>query len=241
MLLVRTGGIFGVIVSLIVAGIFLFVVRPAINDTTDRAFDTADRIIDNTNQQIEDTQRQVHEATGDLGIEGDYLAAENFSAIVGDLKAELGADAEILDFTANPMGGNVKYRTGDRAAGFQFGTGFDGLQPVKVTLVGSGKLADNVFPIAEAARRRRRQAHRRRREAGRRGLRDPEHDARHDPGHRRDQVDGHRRGRRPPAGLPGRRRRVGPQEDLLDRQGIAPRMGIPTRRPATNGRAARHR
>ncbi len=149
MLLVRTGGIFGVIVSLIVAGIFLFVVRPAINDTTDRAFDTADRIIDNTNQQIEDTQRQVREATGDLGIEGDYLAAANFSAVVGDLKAELGADAEILDFTANPMGGNVKYRTGDRAAGFQFGTGFDGLQPVKVTLVGSGKLADNVFPIAK--------------------------------------------------------------------------------------------
>ena len=149
MLLVRTGGIFGVIVSLIVAGIFLFVVRPAIDDTTDRAFDTADRIIDNTNQQIEDTQRQVREATGDLGLEGDYRAAENFSAVVGDLKAELGADAEILDFTANPMGGNVKYRTGDRAAGFQFGTGFDGLQPVKVTLVGSGKLADNVFPIAK--------------------------------------------------------------------------------------------
>ena len=149
MLLVRTGGIFGVIVSLIVAGIFLFVVRPAINDTTDRAFDTADRIIDNTNQQIEDTQRQVRDATGDLGIEGDYLAAGNFAAVVGDLKAELGADAEILDFTANPMGGNVKYRTGDRAAGFQFGTGFDGLQPVKVTLVGSGKLADNVFPIAK--------------------------------------------------------------------------------------------
>jgi hypothetical protein len=43
----------------------------------------------------------------------------------------------------------VKYRTGDRAAGFQFGTGFDGLEPVKVTLVGSGKLADNVFPIAK--------------------------------------------------------------------------------------------
>ena len=149
MLLVRTGGIFGVIVSLIVAGIFLFVVRPAINDTTDRAFDTADRIIDTTNQQIDDTQRQVREATGDLGIEGDYLAAQNFSAVVGDLKAELGADAEILDFTANPMGGNVKYRTGDRAAGFQFGTGYDGLQPVKVTLVGSGKLADNVFPIAK--------------------------------------------------------------------------------------------
>ena len=59
---------------------------------------------------------------------------------MADIKAELRADAEILDFTANPMGGNVKYRTGDRAAGYQFGTGFDGLQPVKVTLVGSGKL-----------------------------------------------------------------------------------------------------
>ena len=150
MLLVRTGGIFGVIVSLIVAGIFVFVVRPAINDTTDRAFDTADRIIDSTNQQLDDTQRQIHEATNDLDIdiEGDYLAADNFAAAVASIKSELSDDAEILDFTANPMGGNVKYRTGDRAAGFQFGTGFDGLQPVKVTLVGTGKLKDNVFPIS---------------------------------------------------------------------------------------------
>ena len=149
MLLVRTGGIFGVIVSLIVAGIFLFVVRPAINDTTDRAFDTADRIIENTDRQIQDTQRQVAQATGDLDIDGDYLAAENFASVVASVKAEVGRGAELLDFTANPMGGNVKYRTGDRAAGFQFGTGFDGLEPVKVTLVGTGKLADNVFPIAK--------------------------------------------------------------------------------------------
>ena len=150
MLLVRTGGIFGVIVSLIVAAIFFFVVRPAINDTTDRAFDTADRIIDNTNQQIADTQDQVAKATAGLDdIDGDYLATKNFASVVGSIKAELGDDAEILDFTANPMGGNVKYRTGDRAAGFQFGTGFDGLEPVKVTLVGSGKLADNVFPIGK--------------------------------------------------------------------------------------------
>jgi len=149
MLLVRTGGIFGVIVSLIVAAIFLFVVRPAINDTTDRAFDTADRIIEDTNKQLDDTQRQVQQATSDLDIDGDYLAAGNFSAVVAKIKAEVGADGELLDFTANPMGGNVKYRTGDRAAGFQFGTGFDGLEPVKVTLVGSGKLSDNVFPIAK--------------------------------------------------------------------------------------------
>jgi hypothetical protein len=150
MLLVRTGGIFGVIVSLIVAAIFFFVVRPAINDTTDRAFDTADRILDNTNQQIAGTQDQIAKATSGLGdIDGDYLATQNFSSVVDGIKAELGDDAEILDFTANPMGGNVKYRTGDRAAGFQFGTGFDGLEPVKVTLVGSGKLADNVFPIAK--------------------------------------------------------------------------------------------
>lgn len=148
MLLVRTGGIFGVIVSLIVAGIFFFVVRPAINDTTDRAFDTADRIIDNTSRQLDDTERQIQQATGDLDIEGDYLAADNFAAVVAEIKGELSDDAEILDFTANPMGGNVKYRTGDRAAGYQFGTGFDGLQPVKVTLVGTGKLKDNVFPIS---------------------------------------------------------------------------------------------
>ena len=149
MLLVRTGGIFGVIVSLIVAGIFLFVVRPAINDTTDRAFDTADRIIDNTNQQIEDTQRQVARRPATSASTATTSPPRTSPPSSSSLKAELGADAEILDFTANPMGGNVKYRTGDRAAGFQFGTGFDGLQPVKVTLVGSGKLADNVFPIAK--------------------------------------------------------------------------------------------
>src|SRR5215204_6155717 len=147
MLLVRTGGIFGVIVSLIVAAIFLFIVRPAINDTTDRAFDTADRIIDDTNRQIGETQREVARATSDLDVDGDYLAADNFASVVTSIKAEIGEDAEILDFTANPMGGNVKYRTGDRAAGLQFGTGFDGLEPVKVTLVGTGKLSDNVFPI----------------------------------------------------------------------------------------------
>ena len=156
MLLVRTGGIFGVIVSLIVAGIFFFVVRPAINDTTDRAFDTADRIIDDTNRQLDETnrqidesQRQVAQSTSDLDIDGDYLAASNFASVVANIKAELGEDAEILDFTANPMGGNVKYRTGDRAAGLQFGPASDGLEPVKVTLVGSGKLEDNVFPIAK--------------------------------------------------------------------------------------------
>jgi hypothetical protein len=149
MLLVRTGGIFGVIVSLIVAGIFLFVVRPAINDTTDRAFDTADRIIDNTNQQIEQTQRQVAQATDGLDVDGNYLAADNFASVVAGIKAEVGRDAEILDFTANPSGGNVKYRTGDRAAGLSFGNGLDGFQPVKVTLVGTGKLSENVFPIAK--------------------------------------------------------------------------------------------
>jgi hypothetical protein len=38
--LVRTG------VALVVAGIFMFAVRPAINDTTDRAVDTANRASD---------------------------------------------------------------------------------------------------------------------------------------------------------------------------------------------------
>ena len=66
-----------------------------------------------------------------------------------DIKNEVGADGELLDLTVSQGGGNVKYRTGDRAAGFTWGPGRDGLQPVEVTLVGSGKLADNVFPIAK--------------------------------------------------------------------------------------------
>jgi hypothetical protein len=146
MLLVRTGGMFSVLVALIVAGIFLFVVRPAINDTTDRAFDTANRALDQARQQTDDLQTTIAEATE----AGDFLSPAAFGAAVTEIKAELGPDAELLDLTVSREGGgNVKYRTGDRAAGFTWGPGRDGLEPVDVTLVGSGKLADNVFPIAK--------------------------------------------------------------------------------------------
>ena len=136
---------------------------------------------------------------------------------MASIKSELRDDAEILDFTANPMGGNVKYRTGDRAAGFQFGTGFDGLQPVKVTLVGTGKLKDNVFPIATlqddaAAKLTAAVA----KKAGA-GFEIQSMTLGMSPVTGEVQLDRHRRGRRPPAGLPGRRGRDGPQEDLLSR------------------------
>jgi hypothetical protein len=148
MLLVRTGGIFGVIVALIVAGIFMFVVRPAINDTTERAFDTADRALDQAQQQTDDIRSTIEQATET----DDWLSAAAFGAVVNDIKAELGADAELLDLTVSKQGGgNVKYRTGDRAAGFTWGPGREGLEPVDVTLVGSGKIEDNVFPIAKLA------------------------------------------------------------------------------------------
>src|SRR5688572_21463084 len=141
MILVRSGGIFGLVIAAMVAALFLFVVRPAINDTTDRAFDTADRALD-------DARRQIERSTIDAG--GDYLSAASFGAVVGQVKQKLGPDAELLDLTVSKQGGgNVKYRTGDRASAFQWGPGRDGLEPVRVTLVGSGKLADNVFPIAK--------------------------------------------------------------------------------------------
>ena len=148
MILVRSGGIFGLIITLMVAGIFFFVVRPAINDTTDRAFDTAGRALDEASRQTDAIGSQVEQASIDAG--GDYLSPASFGAVVGQIKQELGADAELLDLTVSKQGGgNVKYRTGDRAAGYQWGPGHKGLEPVKVTLVGSGKLADNVFPIAK--------------------------------------------------------------------------------------------
>ena len=166
MLLVRTGGIFGVIVSLIVAAIFFFVVRPAINDTTDRAFDQADRAMQRAEQQSQEMSRDIQSSvdkqldqanttveqatkTVDEATNGNFMTPAAYGDIVHQIKAMIGNDAEILDFTINPLGGNVKYRTGNRAAGYQFGTGFDGLQPVKVTLVGSGKVSDNVFPISK--------------------------------------------------------------------------------------------
>ncbi len=124
MLLVRPGG------ALRVAGVFLFVVRPAINDSAERAFD--------------------HEPAGEVGrtTTGDHLSAASFAAAVRDIRAELGGDAELLDLTVTRDGGNVKYRTRDGAAGLTWGEGRDGLEDVDVTLVGPGKLEDNVFPIA---------------------------------------------------------------------------------------------
>jgi hypothetical protein len=136
MILVRTGGLFGLVIAALVAALFFFVVRPAINDTTDRAFDTVNRALDEANRQ------------SDAG--GDYLSPASFGAVVAQVKQELGPDAELLDLTVSEQGGgNVKYRTGDSAAGLQWGPGHEGLEPVKVTLLGSGKVADNVFPIAK--------------------------------------------------------------------------------------------
>ena len=73
MILVRTGGIFGLIVALMVAALFLFVVRPAINDTTDRAFDSADRALDEASRQTDEIGSKIEQATIDAG--GDYLSA----------------------------------------------------------------------------------------------------------------------------------------------------------------------
>ena len=53
MILVRTGGVLGVVIALMVAALIVFIVRPAINDTTQRAFDTADRMLDDANTQID--------------------------------------------------------------------------------------------------------------------------------------------------------------------------------------------
>ena len=74
----------------------------------------------------------------------------SFAAAVRAIRAEVGDDGELLDLTISSQGGgNVKYRTGARAAGLTWGPGRDGMEPVKVRLVGSGKLADNVFPASE--------------------------------------------------------------------------------------------
>jgi hypothetical protein len=131
MILVRPGGVLGLVIALMVAALFLFVVRPAIDDTTQRAFDNADRMLDETSRQL------------------DAIAPEDPAAVIVAVKRELGPDAELLDITFTGRSGSVKYRSGDGARGYQWGPGHDGLDPVNVTLVGSGKLADNVFPIAE--------------------------------------------------------------------------------------------
>ena len=143
MILVRTGGIFGLVIAAMVAALFLFVVRPAINDTTDRAFDTADRALDATRAgQIERDRRSTPAAT--------TSPPPRSAPSSGRSSRSSAATPSCSTCTVSEQGGgNVKYRTGDRAAGFQWGPGRDGLEPVRVTLVGSGKLADNVFPIAK--------------------------------------------------------------------------------------------
>ena len=100
MILVRTGGIFGLLIAGLVAALFLFVVRPAINDTTDRAFDTANRALDGARSTIE-------QSTIDAG--GDYLSAASFGAVVAQVEQKLGPKAELLDLTVSKQGGgNVK-------------------------------------------------------------------------------------------------------------------------------------
>ena len=100
MLLVRTGGIFGVLITLIVAGIFMFVVRPAINDTTDRAFDTADRALDRgLAADRRHPRRRSQQATDDVGT-GDYLSAASFGAVVRQIEHRSSATTrELLDLT----------------------------------------------------------------------------------------------------------------------------------------------
>jgi hypothetical protein len=142
MILVRTGGVFGLLIALLVAALFFFVVRPAIDDTTERAFQTADRALDQAATQTQ----QIAQA---MKPSGDQLSHAAFAEAVAAIRSKLGPDAELLGVAVTPAGGNVKYRTGDHAAGFEWGTGHQGLDPVEVTLIGPGKLSDNVFPIAK--------------------------------------------------------------------------------------------
>lgn len=122
MIVVRPGGILGVVIAGLMAAFFVFVLRPAIDDTTDRAWEATTRALDS-----------------ELGT----------GAALARIQRRLGADAELLALTIRDQGGNVSYRTGDAAAGFQWGPGRDGLEPAEVTLVGPGNLEDNVFPIAK--------------------------------------------------------------------------------------------
>ena len=146
MILVRTGGIFGLIIAAMVAALFLFVVRPAINDTTDRAFDTADRALD-------EASRQIEQSTIDAG--GDYLSPASFGAVVGQVKQKLGRRRR----AARPdrlRAGRRQRQVPHRRPRGRLPVGPRPRRPRagRVTLVGSGKLADNVFPIAKLDARR---------------------------------------------------------------------------------------
>lgn len=122
MIVVRPGGILGLVIAATIAALFVYVVRPAIEATTDGAWDTATRAL------------------------GPELSTE---AALARIQHRLGAGTELVALTIHDQGGSVSYRTGDGAAGFQWGRGRDGLEPAEVTLVGPGSLKDNVFPIAK--------------------------------------------------------------------------------------------
>jgi hypothetical protein len=63
------------------------------------------------------------------------------SAVIGHVKRELGPRAELLGITCSGDSGNVRYRDGNGAAGYQWRPGSNGLEPVRVVLVGDGTLA----------------------------------------------------------------------------------------------------
>ena len=171
MLLVRTGGIFGVIVSLIVAGIFFFVVRPAINDTTDRAFDTADRAFDEASRQADDIRSTIA-AVDDRHQAATTSPPRRSARSCAEIKEQVGADGELLGLTASEHGGgNVKYRTGDRAAGFQWGPGLRRPPARQGHADRLGQARRQRLPDRQARPRRDREADRRGAGEGRRRLR----------------------------------------------------------------------
>ena len=71
------------------------------------------------------------------------------AAVIAHVKRELGPGAELLGITFTGDAGNVRYRDGNGAAGYQWGPAHEGLEPVTVTLIGDGTLTDNVFPITK--------------------------------------------------------------------------------------------
>ena len=150
MLLVRTGGLC-VLVALIVAGIFMFVVRPAINDTTHRALDTADRALDQAQQQADDITSTLAEATAD----GDYLSAAAFGATVRTSRPSSATTPELLDLTG-ATGGRRQRQVPDRRPRRRphLGPGRDGLRARRRHARRLGQAGGQRLPDRQAVSRR---------------------------------------------------------------------------------------
>jgi hypothetical protein len=97
------------------------------------------------------TREAVDEVNRKGGDEASLFRAANLAPVLENVRAEVGADGELLELAIYPGYAMVEASTGSEEQGRAFKVQSDGdiVEPRGLNLIGPGKLADNVFPLAK--------------------------------------------------------------------------------------------